>query len=65
MKDFRNILSWRNYLRALRRGDDKNTINNFISTSNYINTLEAQIVELSMKVEALEKELKNGGYIGK
>ena len=65
MRDFRNMLSWRNYLRAIKRGTDKDLINNFSSTANYINTLESQIVELSMKVDALEKELKNGGFISR
>lgn len=60
VKDFRNLLQWRNYVRSLRReGDAKQIITNFEATSDYIAKLEGQIVELSIKVDQLEKELKN------
>lgn len=60
MKDFRNLLPWRNYLRGLRKGEDKQIINNFVYTSNYIHTLEGQIVELSIEIDQLKKAVDDG-----
>ena len=60
MKDFRNLLSWRNYLRGLQKGEDKKIINNFVYTSNYIHTLEGQIVELSIEIDQLKKAVDDG-----
>lgn len=60
MKDFRNLLSWRNYLRGLHKGEDKQIINNFVYTSNYIHTLEGQIVELSIEIDQLKKAVDDG-----
>lgn len=61
MKDFRNLLSWRNYLRKLNRVDDeKQIINNFRYTANYIYELEGQIVELKIQLDKLQKEVDDG-----
>ena len=60
IKDFRNVLPWRNYLRGIRRGDDKEQINKFEKTAAYINSLEAQIIELRDELKALRKEVDDG-----
>ena len=57
MKDFRNRSSWRNYGKAIHRGDDKQLINYKVDTFNYISQLEAQIMQLSERVQTLEKEI--------
>ena len=60
MKDFRNVLSWRNYGRAIHRGDDKELIKYKTDTFNYISQLEAQIVDLSIRLDKLEKAVDDG-----
>lgn len=56
MNDFRNRSSWRNYGKAIHRGDDKELIKYKTDTFNYISQLEAQIMQLSERIRTLEKE---------
>lgn len=60
MIDFRNRSSWRNYGKAIHRGDDKELIKYKTDTFNYISQLEAQIMQLSSQLDALEKEIDDG-----
>ena len=57
MKDFRNRSSWRNYGKSIHRGDDKQLIKYKVDTFDYISLLEAQIMQLSERVQTLEKEI--------
>lgn len=60
MKDFRNYMPWRNYGTHCRRGDDKQLINWKVETRDYIAKLEGQIVELSIELDKLKKEVDDG-----
>lgn len=58
MKDFRQYLTWTNFVRSLKRGADKDRITKDIGLANYIALLEGHIQELEQRIAKMEHTLE-------